>query len=551
MAKVTVTIKSEGVVINPTHQFISIDSSKEFNKLPIAELKMSDGKKSEQKFELLDDDLFLPGKEVEVFIRNEGSFDADVKIFSGIVVNHELEWTDKYGSVLTVELYDKAVKMTGVRKNVVYKNKKDSQVINSLISQNKLKAGTIATTKQQHLEMVQYYASDWDFMLSRAEANAQFIVVNDGEISTIQPKVGASSLVLDFGIDFFNFDLRLDGFNLYGDVTSSAWDLKNQKLSSKKGEKYKLDHKYSVSSIASVMGTEKADLIHSAPIAPAEIQSWADAQTMKSRLAMLCGTIKLTGNGKIQVGQTLELQNVSRFSGKHIITGVRHTYSVGVGSWYTYVQVGRDADWFTDQPKVMDAPAAGLLPGVNGLQIGVVESHKKDPDNQFRVRVSVPSLGAGQPGKGTIWARLASLDAGAGHGVYFHPQKGDEVVVGFLNDDPRQAIILGAMFSQANKVPPQVKDELNQKGIFTEKYQLLFDEKKEIITLSTSDNHKVAIDEKQKSISLEDNNGNKIELGKKGLTIISAKDCQIQTDGNLKIAASGNVEIKGKEVTLV
>ena len=69
---------------------------------------------------------------------------------------------------------------------------------------------------------------------------------------------------------------------------------------------------------------------------------------------------------------------------------------------------------------------------------------------RFALKVLLPGIDAK---KGTIWARLASPDAGNERGFFFRPEPGDEVVVGFFNDDPRQAVILGAVYGAKNKPP--------------------------------------------------------------------------------------------------
>ncbi|MEM0938993.1 MAG: type VI secretion system tip protein VgrG [Bacteroidota bacterium] len=552
MTVVTATIKGERETLKLTsYRLLSIDTTKEFNKVPLAELKLYDGDIAKQEFKTLDDDFFIPGKKIEFFLKYEGDLNSEERIFSGIVVNHSLEWTS-YGSTLTVELSDQAIKMTGVRKNAVFEGQKDSKIISSLVSQNKLKTGQIAKTDLAHTQMVQHYTCDWDFMLSRAEANGQWVIADDGKISTIEPKVKSPSLVLEYGVDFFNFDLQLNSRDQYNEVSSVAWDMKGQKLATTKGKDYKLEQTgYDISGIAKTLGAQKASVVHAVDMGPAERQSWSDAQIMKSRLSLLQGTIKIRGNGKVQVGQTVELRKLSRFTGKHIISGVRQVYTLEE-DWYTYLQIGMDANWFTARPNLMDTQAAGLLPGINGLQVGVVAAHEKDPDNQFRVRVTIPAFGTSQPGQGTVWARLASVDAGAGRGVFFRPEKGDEVVVGFLNDDPRQALILGAMHSQANKTPALVNKTNSQKGIFTKSnYQLLFDEENKMITLSTPGKNQICIDEKNGMISLSDANENKVELSKKGVVINSAKDFQINAKGNFDIKADGKVKISGKKIDLI
>ena len=161
----------------------------------------------------------------------------------------------------------------------------------------------------------------------------------------------------------------------------------------------------------------------------------------------------------------------------------------------------------------------------------------------------IPALGSEQK---IIWARLASIDAGAERGLFFRPDEGDEVVVGFLNDDPRQAIILGAMHSSLNKTPVPINEKNTQKGIFTKSnYKLLFDEEEETVTLATSNENLVKIDEKQGIISLLDKNGNKVELSKEGVVVVSAKNCEIIAEENLTLTAGNNVSIEGKKVDLI
>ena len=112
------------------------------------------------------------------------------------------------------------------------------------------------------------------------------------------------------------------------------------------------------------------------------------------------------------------------------------------------------------QDTSVAAPAAAaLLPGVNGLQVGVVVSNE-DPEGEDRVRVVLPLVDKRAEG---AWARVAALDAGHNRGFFFRPELGDEVVVGFFNDDPRQAVILGMLPSSAKPAPLQGSDDNHEK----------------------------------------------------------------------------------------
>lgn len=550
MAVTTATIKSEGKVMHPGFELLSIDVSKEFNKIPIAELRLIDGNVAKQEFEILDGNFFEPGKKIEIALKYEGESAREETVFTGIVVNQGLE-LNSFGTTLMIEMSDAAVQMTSVRNNALFTKKEDGEIIKALVTKNGLTAGQIARTNLPHPEMVQYYATDWDFILSRAEANGHLVLANDGVVSTIDPKVEAPQFELELGRDnIYDFDLQVNGLNQLDRVESVGWDVAKQKLTRpSEGKAYKVTQgNFAAEKIAKAVGGEQATFVHPVSLHPAELKSWANAQVVKSRLSLIRGWIKIPGEPKLKVGQTIEIKGVSkRFSGKNIISGVRH--QVTPSSWVTHIQIGMDADWFAAESKVVDAQAAGLLPGVNGLQIGVVVAHEKDPHNEFRVRVHVPAF---DPLKGTIWARMTSGDAGLERGIFFRPEVGDEVVVGFLNDDPRQAIVLGSMHSSANKPPIVPEAENSQKGIVTKQgYRLVFDEKEETIVLETSAQNSFRIDEKKGVVSIEDANGNRVELSDKGVLIESAKDFKISSKGNFEIEAKGNVKIGGKKVDLI
>ncbi|WP_281987734.1 type VI secretion system tip protein VgrG [Aquimarina aggregata] len=549
MAVVTATITSEGIEMEGRYELLSIDVSKEFNKVPTAELRLIDGIVSQQKFDILDERFFDPGKRIEIALRYENEPQNEDTVFIGIVINQSLE-LNKFGTTLTIELSDEAIKMTNVRKNAVYIGEKDSVIIEKQIKQNGLK-GTMTETVVTHPQMIQYYATDWDFMVSRAEANAQLVSVNNGEIAVFRPTIQVPSFELELGQkEIYDFDLKVNAGNQYHEVNAVAWDSSKQTLTTPdKGDEYKVPQgDQHISKIAPTVGAEETTLIHAATMDTEELKAWSDSQILKSRLSFFRGWFKIVGTPKIRVGQTIAIKGVSKsFTGENIITGVRH--EVTPEGWITHLQIGMDPCWFAAQPNVTDTKAAGLLPGVNGLQIGIVKAHKEDPKHPFQVRVMIPALG---PDKDTVWARLATIDGGVERGMLFRPEPEDEVIVGFLNDDPRQAIILGSMHSAKNKAPIPFDEKNSQKGIFTKsKYQLLFDEGKEVITLSTSEKNQISIDEKQKIIKMSDANGNHIELNTNGVMIISAKDCKIKAEGNFNIEAEGNVSIKGSKVDLI
>src|SRR5262249_48821154 len=158
------------------------------------------------------------------------------------------------------------------------------------------------------------------------------------------------------------------------------------------------------------------------------------------------------------------------------------------------------------EERDVSAPRAGaLLAAASGLAIGTVVSNE-DPDGEHRVRVRLPMVGTEDDG---IWARVASLDAGAERGMVFRPEIDDEVVVGFLDDDPRRAVILGMLHSSAKAAPLTGSNDNHEKVYQSRsKMRMYFNDDTKIMLFETPAGNKITLSEDAKAIKIEDQNGN-------------------------------------------
>jgi len=59
----------------------------------------------------------------------------------------------------------------GRRKNANHVNRPTTQIITALIADHAGLTAAVDSTSINYKELVQYYVSDWDYMLARAEAN--------------------------------------------------------------------------------------------------------------------------------------------------------------------------------------------------------------------------------------------------------------------------------------------------------------------------------------------------------------------------------------------
>lgn len=206
-------------------------------------------------------------------------------------------------------------------------------------------------------------------------------------------------------------------------------------------------------------------------------------------------------------------------------------------------QFGLDPVWFSETYDINEAPAAGLTPAVKGLQYGVVSQLQDDPLGEYRIMVKLPIVNSDEQG---IWCRLATLDAGENRGSFFLPEIGDEVLVGFINEDPNNAVIVGMLNSSAKPAPLKAEDANNIKGFVTRsELKFLFDDDKKSVTIETPAGKKVIIDEDAGEITLQDENSNSLKMNKDGISIESGKDLTLKATGDVKIDGV-NIEITGQ-----
>jgi len=517
--------------------------------VPFAKLVLLDGDMPEQNFPLSNSDQFKPGKIIKI---NAGYDDDEETIFEGVVIRHGIKMGADNFSRLVIECRDKAVAMTVGRKNANYIDSKDSDVITTLIGNSSGLTADVEASTTQYKELVQYYSTDWDFMLSRAEVNGMVVCVEAGKVTVGAPLGSeAATLVVTYGEDMMEFSADLDARSQLTSVESVAWDPAQQALASETASKTTVGESGNITSdeLAKVLGLDKFCLQSAVPQESDALSGWAKGQQLKAALARIRGRMKFQGSALAKVGGVIELAGVGeRFNGTVYVSGVEH--EIANGQWSTRVVFGMSDHWFAEQRDLVAPPASGLLPGVEGLQIGVVMKLDADPAGEFRIQVKLPIMQAETEG---VWARLANLHASQGFGAFFIPEIDDEVIIGYLNNDPNHPLVLGSLYSSKHALPYELTADNFIKGLVTkEKLKIELDDEKKIITIVTPGENTVVLSDDGKSILLQDQSGNKVELNDGGITIDSPKDITISAKGKISMEAVGNIEVasSGGDVTV-
>lgn len=536
----TYTLLSDGNELPRTYHLLSLTVHQEINRIPWASLILLDGEPSKETFVISNEADFEPGKEIEIKL---GYRSDEETLFRGLVVKHSIK-VRKGGAVLVIECKDRAERMAGACRSRYFHDVTDGAVIEELIDAHGLDK-EVDPTSLTHTQVVQYNATDWDMALCRAEVNGLLVTVKDGKVTAAKPAFTQEpALTIQYGATVYELDAEIDARLQFKTVKGTTWDPAEQALSDGiEAEEPNVPDAGNLDSdtLASVLDDEDFRLFHGGRLSDAELQSLVDAAMLKHRLAKIRGRVTTDGTAEVEPGKLLQLQGVGdRFEGKLFITGVRH--SLESGTWKTTIQFGLDPRWFVDTFDVQAPLAAALLPPIRGLHIGKVVGLEGDPDGEDRIQVRIPIIHADDEG---AWCRLATLDAGAQRGTWFRPEIGDEVVVGFLDNDPRHAVVLGQLHSSSHPAPESPSDTNDIKGYQSrEGMKLTFDDSNKVIQLETPKGNKITLSETDTKVEILDQNQNKLVMDADGILIESGKDLRLKAVADLKIEGM-NVDCQG------
>lgn len=542
------TILVNGTAINPAYEILSIAITKEVNRIPAAKIIVRDGDAAAGDFEISNQDEFIPGNKVKIKLGFDGD---DQLVFQGIILKHAVKVRENGNTELRIECRDEAVKMTIGRRNRYYENLKDSQLFDELIGSYSGLTSDPETTALTHKEIVQHHVTDWDFMLLRAEANAMLVIVDDGTVKIAKPDTSAEPVVqVTYGSSVLEFEAEMEAREQWKSVKATSWDYASQQLfdfSTSEATSFSQNGNITGSELAEAINLENYEMHHSGHLLEQELQDWADGLMLRSRLAKIRGRAKVTGFPGIKPGDMVKLVGVGdRFNGKAYVTAVRQ--EMGNGMWDTHIQFGLDPKRYGEKHSdVNDLQSAGLIGAVHGLQIGTVVE-LQDPDGEDRILVRVPVIDENAQG---IWMRIASLDAGANRGAFFRPEIGDEVIVGFINDDPRHAVVLGMLNSSAKPAPITAQDDNHEKGFITRSgMRLHFNDDSKTITIDTPSGNSLQLDEQGTKIEIKDQNRNKVTMDTAGITLDSPMNIEIKAGVNLTLSAGASLSIGGTTLSV-
>ena len=555
---ISLTIMVNGIQIDDAYAVLSANVVHELNRISYAGLVLSvDGGDGTAPSDPITDSPDLnPGNEIEI-IAGFGSSD-EVSIFKGIIVQHGVDFSAQSAFSVKLVCKHKAISTTFSRTDSEFAAQTDSAIMATILGNYPGLSARIESTTTIQENIFQKSATDWDFILARAKFYGFIIALDGDDIYIGKPQLTAApALRIAMGSSIIAFSAALDAEQQSTSVDASAWDIKTQSLIRETASEPQLNCQGDItaSSLSSQLGQNKMNLVSATPMAPEELQVWANSSLLRMRMGAIKGSVTIIGNARVKTGCIIELEGVgAKFNGKAFVAAVNHI--IENGEWQTEVKFGLDTKCTDEQPDCLYMAAGGQLPPIHGLHIATVQKIFDDPRSLYRVLVNIPSNSSIQTG---FWARLSNFYGTSGAGSFFFPEVGDEVIIGFLDSDPRYPIILGSVYSSGMKPPVEPVDNNNYiKSLVTKaQLKLSFDDEKKCITIVTPGGNSITIDDDGKSIEIKDQNNNQLKLNESGISLSSDKDVTINAQNisltakaKISLSATSDADINGMNLNL-
>lgn len=549
------SVLSEGQLLADTVMIRQVQVRHGIGTIPEALIVVGDGEMATNQWPVADAAMFEPGSAIT--IKAGYGDDAEQVIFDGIVVRLGVRIGASDSSCLQIVCHDRAVAMTFDCDSTTYVDRTDGEIIEGLIGAHGLLAD-VDDTAFRHRALAQYQCSDWDFMLSRADANGLMVIADGGRISVRAPSAERSPvLAVSWGTDLFDFDADIDARSQVRGVKATAWDPAVQAIvaGTAAGPLFNTQGNLDSGWLADRLGRTSLALQGAAGSDEAALDAVAKAKLLRLELARIRGRMSFQGSALARVAGWINLSGVgARYSGDVFISSVTH--EIADGNWITRAEFGLPESRGGQGSDVVRPSAPGWLPGVAGLQIGIVMKLEDDPMGEHRVKVEIPLLEAEEKG---VWARLLHHHASRGFGSFHVPEVGDEVVVGYFNDDPSSPVVLGSLYSSRNAPPYAMEARNGIKAIVTRsKTRIEIDDDNAVVTIGTPSGNRVVIGDKDAAIELADQNGNRVTLDASGISFDSAKDIRLSAKGTITahavqgidLSTAGDMSAAGLNVTV-
>ncbi|QWF21316.1 hypothetical protein KM427_20610 [Nocardioides sp. LMS-CY] len=481
-------------------------------------------------FDLVVQPKLTLGTEVAIGVHNGPT------VFSGEVTGVSLDQSD-FGAAtteLSVTVDDKAHKLGGQTQNRAFLNQTYSDVLSSFAGEAGLSADVTAFGDvQEYLLQSGTNLAYLDWVTARF---GMLWWVADGKLTVKPAGVASTTVALQMGTTLQRLSTRASSRHS-GKVTVTGWDVKQQQaITNTATDTVAQEAELFAKVPGRTAGAGTTATVASSPLTTDEAQAVSKGMLAQSSAAAVTARGTCVVHGGLAPGVKVSISDAGAASGTYFVTRVQHVYTrSGFDTHFTAGPL--QPDTLVD---LLGPPPAAPGGAIDGLVTAVVTDNK-DKENWGRVKVKFPSLGSAG-GVESAWARVLTLGGGKERGVVFHPEVNDEVLVGFEGGDTRRPVVLGGLYSAANKLPNT--DNVGSDG------------KTEFRRITSRVGHLIELADgtspDKKHVLLKTKNGHQIRVGEDAVLVETANKPITIKNGQAEISFTdqGDITIKGMNITI-
>jgi type VI secretion system secreted protein VgrG len=391
--------------------------------------------------------------------------------------------------------------------------------------QNILKSQVIPSNSETLSYTVQYKETAWQFLSRLSATYGEWLFYDGQQLVMGAPKGNKVKLVYGSNLHHFNMALQVrpPGFELL------AYDYMNSEVYN--------------GSPAGIAG--KAGLSELGKHALQKSEQFYSAKPKQWHNHFLTNKKQL--DDFVNTRASMQSSNMVRFNGSCGHPGIQVGGMVGIDGRNVFSQAGENYGDYTIisvnhhcdgqgnySNDFVAIPASIKMPPVTNYteprsetqSALVTDNH--DPKGLGRIRVKFHWMNGSEK---TPWIRVTTPHAGGGKGMFFIPETGEEVIVGFEGDSPTKPYIIGSVYHG------KAKNSFANGG-------------NDVKTFQSRSGNKMVLNDNAGSVFVEDKDGNSMLMdGAGNITVTSNKKVTINATDEITLNAK-EINFNAKKINI-
>jgi uncharacterized protein involved in type VI secretion and phage assembly len=412
--------------------------------------------------------------------------------------------------------------------------------------------------------LVQYNETNLDFLTRLARTYGEWLLVTGiNHFYFGEPPSAKASLLYGKDLHEFSFSMKTAtlGFNYTGYNYYTEESIKKEsKILQPKMDNYM---KFTAAASDDIFSQDD-DLYYNFPLSDKNADKEMEHAVKTDKRGRVSGINSCKGSSddcELSLGCIVKIEGLTD-SGKSAKTISYGEYRI-VSLFHSCDDAGNYLNSFEALPVSIEIP-----PQTNTFLFPVCETQSAvvtdtdDPEGIGRIRVKF----YWQDSKSqSPWLRVSTPYAGNNKGFFFIPEIGEEVLIGFENNNAEKPYVIGALYNGKNKPDDWKTSDNTKKGIRTQGgHTIIFNDSsgnEEITIYDTSNVNTITLSSHGKLLTIKCQGDIKIDaeninitankdytLDVKGqIKITSGKDTSLDAGGNCKITASQSVDVKASQ----